>query len=59
LKRNEVLSGKGIWELINGNYFKSVRFSNWRVYIYGIEGFWSYAKELLLKFHGVSRKMFG
>jgi transposase len=28
-------------------------------YIYGIEGFWSYAKERLLKFHGVSRKMFG
>jgi len=27
--------------------------------IYGIEGFWSYAKERLLKFHGVSRKMFG
>jgi len=24
----------------------------------GIEGFWSYAKERLLKFHGVSRENF-
>jgi transposase len=37
---------------------KSVRFSNGRVYINGIEGFWSYAKERLLKFHGVSRENF-
>jgi hypothetical protein len=29
-----------------------------KVYINGIEGFWSYAKERLLKFHGVSRKYF-
>jgi transposase len=28
------------------------------VYINGIEGFWSYAKERLLKFHGVSRENF-
>jgi len=37
---------------------KSVRFSNGKVYINGIEGFWSYAKERLLKFHGVSRDSF-
>jgi len=47
------------WGLVSKNDFKSVGFSNWRVYIYGIEGFWSYAKERLLKFHGVSRKVFG
>jgi transposase len=28
------------------------------VYINGIEGFWSYAKERLLKFHGVSKDNF-
>ena len=37
---------------------KSVKFSNGKVYINGIEGFWSYAKERLLKFHGVSRENF-
>jgi transposase len=34
---------------------KSVKFTNGKVYINGIEGFWSYAKERLLKFHGVSK----
>jgi transposase len=34
---------------------KSVKFANGKVYINGIEGFWSYAKERLLKFHGVSK----
>ncbi len=37
---------------------KSIKFWNGKVYINGIEGFWSYAKERLLKFHGVSRKYF-
>ncbi len=37
---------------------KSIMFSNGKVYINGIEGFWSYAKERLLKFHGVSREYF-
>jgi len=37
---------------------KSMKFSNGRVYINGIEGFWSYAKERLLKFHGVSKENF-
>jgi transposase len=37
---------------------KSIKFSNGKVYINGIEGFWSYAKERLLKFHGVSRENF-
>lgn len=32
---------------------KSIRFSNVRVYINGIEGFWSYAKEKLLMYHGI------
>jgi transposase len=31
---------------------------NGKVYINGIEGFWSYAKERLLKFHGVSKDNF-
>ena len=30
-----------------------VRFVNGKVYINGIEGFWSFAKERLLKYHGV------
>jgi transposase len=34
------------------------RFANGKVYINGIEGFWSYAKERFLKFHGVSREYF-
>jgi len=33
-------------------------FSSGRVYINGLEGFWSYAKERLGKFHGVSHKKF-
>lgn len=37
----------------------SQRFSNGRVYINGIEGFWSYAKERLLKYHGVGKENFG
>jgi transposase len=35
-----------------------VRFANGKVYINGIEGFWSYAKERLLKYHGVLRDKF-
>ena len=34
------------------------RFANGKVYINGIEGFWSYAKGRLLKFHGLSTKLF-
>jgi transposase len=37
---------------------KSVKFANGKVYINGIEGFWSYVKERLLKFHGVSKDNF-
>jgi len=37
---------------------KSVKFANGKVYINGIEGFWSYAKERLMKFHGVRRENF-
>ena len=37
---------------------KCIKFSNGKVYINGIESFWSYAKEKLLKFHGVSREYF-
>jgi len=37
---------------------KSIRFSNGKVYINGIEGFWSYAKERLLRYHGISRELF-
>ena len=36
----------------------SKRFANGKVYINGIEGFWSYAKGRLLKFHGLSPKTF-
>ena len=36
----------------------SKRFANGRVYINGIEGFWGYAKERLLRFHGVSGENF-
>jgi len=36
----------------------SKRFANGKVYINGIEGFWSYAKGKLLKFHGLSPKLF-
>jgi len=34
------------------------RFSRGKVYINGVEGFWSYAKERIIKFHGVSREKF-
>jgi transposase-like protein len=37
---------------------KSIKFSNGKIYIIGIEGFWGYTKERLLKFHGVSREYF-
>ena len=37
---------------------KSYSFANGKVYINGIEGFWSYAKERLMKFHGVSKTRF-
>lgn len=33
-------------------------FSNGKVYINGVEGFWSYAKERIIKFHGVSKEWF-
>ena len=33
-------------------------FSRGQVYINGLEGFWSYAKERLIKHHGVSPKRF-
>jgi len=50
--------------VMHRDYFKHLRidkgqrFSNGRVYINGIEGFWSYAKERLMKFHGVSVRYF-
>jgi transposase len=34
------------------------RFSSGKVYINGLEGFWSYAKQHLAKFHGVSKETF-
>lgn len=34
------------------------RFARGKVYINGLEGFWSYAKERLIKFHGVSKDKF-
>jgi transposase len=33
-------------------------FASGKVYINGIEGFWSYAKERLIKFHGLSKEKF-
>ena len=33
-------------------------FSSGKVYINGLEGFWSYAKERLIKYHGVSKTNF-
>ena len=33
-------------------------FSSGRVYINGLEGFWGYAKERIIKFHGVSKEKF-
>ena len=34
------------------------RFVNGKVYINGIEGFWSFTKERLMKYHGVNPKEF-
>ena len=34
------------------------RFTRGKVYVNGLEGFWSYAKERLIKFHGVSKEYF-
>lgn len=34
------------------------RFASGKVYINGLEGFWSYAKERFMKFHGVSKEKF-
>ncbi|MCX8119179.1 MAG: IS1595 family transposase, partial [Desulfobacterota bacterium] len=34
------------------------RFSSGKVYINSLEGFWAYAKERLIKHHGVSPKLF-
>jgi len=34
------------------------RFRQGRVYINGIEGFWSFAKERMMKYHGVSKEKF-
>ena len=34
------------------------RFVSGKVYINGLEGFWSYAKQRLIKFHGVSKEKF-
>ncbi|MCX5866077.1 MAG: IS1595 family transposase [Proteobacteria bacterium] len=40
------------------NIDHSKRFASGKVYINGVEGFWSYAKERLIKFHGVSKNKF-
>ncbi|RPI76346.1 MAG: IS1595 family transposase [Desulfobacteraceae bacterium] len=34
------------------------RFASGKVYINGVEGFWSYAKERLIKYHGISIEKF-
>jgi transposase len=34
------------------------QFASGKVYINGLEGFWSYAKQRLIKFHGVSQEKF-
>ena len=34
------------------------KFANGKVYINGIEGFWSFAKERLMKYHGVDPMKF-
>lgn len=33
-------------------------FANGKVYINGVEGFWSFAKERIIKFHGISKEKF-
>jgi transposase len=35
-----------------------VKFKQGKVYINGIEGFWSFAKERLMKHHGISKEKF-
>ena len=50
--------GLVMYDFIHERTDKSTRFANEKVYINGIEGFWSYAKESLLKFHGVSKENF-
>lgn len=39
-----------------GEYVAYNKVNNEKVHINGMEGFWGYAKERLLKYHGVSRK---
>ena len=34
------------------------KFKQWRVYINGVEGFWSFAKDRLIKHHGISKEKF-
>ena len=34
------------------------RYASGKVYVNGLEGFWSFAKERLIKFHGVSPEKF-
>ncbi len=36
----------------------AVHFSRGKVHINGLEGFWAYAKERLIKHHGVSKERF-
>ena len=36
----------------------SKRLASGKVYINGLEGFWAFAKERLIKFHGVSKEKF-
>jgi len=36
----------------------SKMFSRGKVYVNGVEGFWSFAKERLIKFHGISPRKF-
>ncbi|MBI4136895.1 IS1595 family transposase [Candidatus Roizmanbacteria bacterium] len=36
----------------------ATNFANGRVHINGLEGFWSFAKERMLKYHGISKKHF-
>lgn len=36
----------------------SKKFSSGKVYINGLEGFWAFAKERIIKFHGVSKEKF-
>jgi transposase len=34
------------------------KFANSKVYLNGIDGFWSFAKERLMKHHGISKEKF-